>query len=82
MSDADHYASNIKTRCTNLAWELRHVGGDFDKLEGRIMDGQWSREFDVTASSLTQAEQELRALANEIARLRMEFLSNIPVAAE
>ena len=81
MSDSDHYAHCIKRLTDNLAYELRSVGGYFDKLEGRLADGVWSREFDMTASSLGSAEAELRTLANEISNLRKQFLQNVPLVA-
>ena len=82
MSDPDHFASVIKRRVNDLAWNLRRIGGDFDNLEGRIMDGQWSREFDLTAADLKHAETELRSLADAIKSLRERFLHNMPQAAE
>ena len=81
MSDAEYYASNINRLCTNLAFELRHVGGYFDKLEGRLEDGVWSRDFDLTAQQLGSAEQELRTLAGEFQRLRLEFVQRQPLIA-
>ena len=81
MSDAEHYAQNINRLATNLAFELRRFGGYFDQLEGRLSDFAWSREFDLTASDLGEAEKELRVLADEIGRLRSEFIRNQPLVA-
>lgn len=82
MSDmSEAHASNINRLCSNLAYELRRVGGYFDNLEGMLADGVWSRDLDMTAQQLGAAEQQLRTLAAEIQRLRVEFIQRQPMIA-
>lgn len=82
MSDTSElYATSINRWCSHIAREFRGVGGQFDKLEGRLADGVWSREFDLTASQLGMAEQELRSLAGEVQRLRQAFIRKQPLIA-
>lgn len=82
MSDLDHYAHNLNEKCSDLAYDLRRVGGYFDQIEGRISDGCWLHDLDTTHLNLKTAETTLRALANVISIIRLRLSENVPQAAE